>query len=229
MGAAAAPMLIGSAIGAFTNKDPLKGALLGGFMGAAGGALMPTLGGLGSTAGTTATTAGTTAANTAATAGTTAANTAATTVANAGALPVQAFTTGPTAAMQAANLTTGPTGIIGTEAAKAGLFSGATPVTTTALQGKGLAQTTAIQRPLTLGMPGVEPGQGYEYTLGDRFGQIGQFAQQNPVLTQMAAQTGQSLLQQQERPLSTPGLLRGSQIPMEAAQYDVGIPKVSLI
>lgn len=218
MGAAAAPMLIGSAIGAFTNKDPLKGALLGGFMGAAGGALMPTLGGLGSTA-----------ANTAATAGTTAANTAATTVANAGALPVQAFTKGPTAAMQAANLTTGPTGIIGTEAAKAGLFSGATPVTTTALQGKGLAQTTAIQRPLTLGMPGVEPGQGYEYTLGDRFGQIGQFAQQNPVLTQMAAQTGQSLLQQQERPLSTPGLLRGSQIPMEAAQYDVGIPKVSLI
>jgi len=219
MGAAAAPMLIGSAIGAFTNKDPLKGALLGGFMGAAGGALMPTLGGLGSTA-----------ANTAATAGTTAANTAATTAASS--LPanaVQAFTTGPTAAMQAANLTTGPTGIIGTEAAKGGLFSGATPVTTPALQGKGLAQTAAIQRPLTLGMPGVEPGQGYEYTLGDRFGQIGQFAQQNPVLTQMAAQTGQSLLQQQERPLSTPGLLRGSQIPMEAAQYDVGIPKVSLI
>jgi hypothetical protein len=214
MGAAAAPMLIGSAIGAFTNKDPLKGALLGGFMGAAGGALMPTLGGLGSTA-----------ANTAATAG----NTAATTVANASALPVQAFTQGPTAAMQAANLTTGPTGIVGTEAAKAGLFSGATPVTTPALQGQGLAQTTAIQRPLTLGMPGVEPGQGYEYTLGDRFGQIGQFAQQNPVLTQMAAQTGQSLLQQQERPLSTPGLLRGSQIPMEAAQYNVGIPKVSLI
>lgn len=210
-----APFLIGAAMGALTNKDPLKGALLGGFMGAAGGALMPTLGGLGSTA-----------ANTAATAGTTAGTTAASALpANA----VQAFTTGPTAAMQAANLTTGPTGILGTEAAKAGLFSGATPVTTPALQGQGLAQTAAIQRPLTLGMPGVEPGQGYQYTLGDRFSQIGQFAQQNPVLTQMAAQTGQSLLQQQERPLPAPGLLRGSQIPMEAAQYDVGIPKVSLI
>jgi hypothetical protein len=206
MGAAAAPMLIGSAIGAFTNKDPLKGALLGGFMGAAGGAFMPTLGGLGSTA-----------ANTAATAGTTAAS----------ALPanaVQAFTTGPSAAMQAANLTTGPTGILGTEAAKSagsGIFSAPRAVNT--------AITPSFERPLTLGMPNVEPGQGYQYTLGDRFSQIGQFAQQNPVLTQMASQTGQSLLQQPERPLPAPGLLRGSQIPMEAAQYDVGIPKVSLI
>lgn len=206
MGAAAAPMLIGSAIGAFTNKDPLKGALLGGFMGAAGGALMPTLGGLGSTA-----------ANTAATAGTTAAS----------ALPanaVQAFTTGPSAAMQAANLTTGPTGILGVEAAKSagsGIFSAPRAVNT--------AITPSFERPLTLGMPNVEPGQGYQYTLGDRFSQIGQFAQQNPVLTQMASQTGQSLLQQPERPLPAPGLLRGSQIPMEAAQYDVGIPKVSLI
>jgi len=208
MGAAAAPMLIGSAIGAFTNKDPLKGALLGGFMGAAGGALMPTLGGIGSTA-----------------AGTTAATTAGTTAASA--LPanaVQAFTTGPTAAMQAANLTTGPTGILGVEAAKSagsGMFSAPRAVNT--------AITPAIERPLTLGMPGVEPGQGYQYTLGDRVGQVGQFAQQNPVLTQMAMQTGQSLLQQPERPIPSPGLLRGSQIQMQEPEYQVGIPKVSLI
>jgi hypothetical protein len=200
MGAAAAPMLIGSAIGAFTNKDPLKGALLGGFMGAAGGALMPTLGGLGSTA---------------ATAGTTAAG------AN---IPAGAAFINPAGVNAATAAATGPSAILGVEAAKSagsGIFSAPRAVNT--------AITPSFERPLTLGMPNVEPGQGYQYTLGDRFSQIGQFAQQNPVLTQMASQTGQSLLQQQERPLSTPGLLRGSQIPMEAAQYDVGIPKVSLI
>jgi hypothetical protein len=204
MGAAAAPMLIGSAIGAFTNKDPLKGALLGGFMGAAGGALMPTLGGLGSTA-----------ANTAATAGTTAAG------AN---IPAGAAFINPAGVNAATAAATGPSAILGVEAAKSagsGIFSAPRAVNT--------AITPSFERPLTLGMPNVEPGQGYQYTLGDRFSQIGQFAQQNPVLTQMASQTGQSLLQQPERPLPAPGLLRGSQIPMEAAQYDVGIPKVSLI
>jgi hypothetical protein len=41
MGAAAAPMLIGSAIGGLTNrKNPLQGALLGGALGGAGGAFM---------------------------------------------------------------------------------------------------------------------------------------------------------------------------------------------
>ncbi len=210
MGAAAAPMLIGSAIGAFTNKDPLKGALLGGFMGAAGGALMPTLGGLGSAAANTAATAGTTAAGANIPAGAAFINPAGVNAATA------AATTAPSAMF--------PSGVLSTEAAKSagsGIFSAPRAVNT--------AITPSFERPLTLGMPNVEPGQGYEYTLGDRFGQIGQFAQQNPVLTQMASQTGQSLLQQPERPLPAPGLLRGSQIPMEAAQYDVGIPKVSLI
>lgn len=40
MGAAAAPMLIGSAIGAVSSKNPLQGALLGGALGGAGGAFM---------------------------------------------------------------------------------------------------------------------------------------------------------------------------------------------
>ena len=48
MGAAAAPILIGSAIGGLTNrKNPLQGALLGGALGGAGAAFMPT-GGLSS-------------------------------------------------------------------------------------------------------------------------------------------------------------------------------------
>jgi hypothetical protein len=49
MGAAAAPMLIGSAIGGLTNrKNPLQGALLGGVLGGAGGAFMSGAGGLSS-------------------------------------------------------------------------------------------------------------------------------------------------------------------------------------
>jgi hypothetical protein len=59
-------------------------------------------------------------------------------------------------------------------------------------------------------------------------GNIGQYAQQNPVLSQMAMQTGQSLLQQ---PPSLPpaGLMRGSPSQVQMPQYQVGIPKVSLI
>ncbi len=41
MGAAAAPMLIGSAMGAITNRrNPLQGALLGGVLGGVGGSFM---------------------------------------------------------------------------------------------------------------------------------------------------------------------------------------------
>lgn len=48
MGAAAAPMLIGSAIGAVSSKNPLQGALLGGALGGAGSAFMSGAGGLSS-------------------------------------------------------------------------------------------------------------------------------------------------------------------------------------
>jgi hypothetical protein len=55
MGAAAAPMLIGSALGAITNpKNPLQGALLGGVMGGVGGSFMGGFGGAGNAAATTA-------------------------------------------------------------------------------------------------------------------------------------------------------------------------------
>ena len=195
------PLLIGSAIGAATNrKNPLQGALLGGALGGFGSAIMPTLG-----ATTAATTAGTTGALTG-TGAATAANTAFMNPAGVNAM---------TAA------TTGPTGALGVEAAKQGIFSAPTAVNT--------AMTPAVERPLSLSMPGVEPGQGYQYTLGDRLGQVGQFAQQNPVLTQMAAQTGQSLLNQQPTLPPPAGLMRGNPTQMQPMQYQVGVPRVSLI
>ena len=59
MGAAAAPMLIGSAMGAITNRrNPLQGALLGGVLGGVGGSFMT---GFGNAANTAATAMGTTA------------------------------------------------------------------------------------------------------------------------------------------------------------------------
>jgi hypothetical protein len=53
MGAAAAPMLIGSAMGAITNRrNPLQGALLGGVLGGVGGSFMGGFGGAGNAAST---------------------------------------------------------------------------------------------------------------------------------------------------------------------------------
>lgn len=193
--------VIGASAGAMMNKkDPLKGALLGAAGGYAGGAFMPTLGAGGSgilpSAASGSMTAG----------------------AN---IPAGAAFINPAGVNAATAATTSPSGLVGVEAAKTGIF-GAPTVANTAI-------TPAVQRPLSLGMPGVEPGQGYEYTFGDRLGQVGQFAQQNPVLTQMAAQTGQGLLQQQQSQLQSPGLMRGSPSQVAAPQYQVGIPKVSLI
>ena len=55
MGAAAAPMLIGSAMGAITNRrNPLQGALLGGVLGGVGGSFMGGFGGAGNAASTAA-------------------------------------------------------------------------------------------------------------------------------------------------------------------------------
>lgn len=222
--------MIGAAVGATYNaargKDPVKGAMIGAALGGTGGAMgIP---------GLASTTAATTAAGTAAGAAGTG-----TTIAGTG-----SALTGPTAStalntafMAPAGVNAGANAAMGASqaagytsaAVPTNIFSGSLPTTSPAMQGQGLAQTTAIQRPLSLGMPGVEPGQGYEYTLGDRLGQVGQFAQQNPQLTQMAMQTGQSLLSQQQPTLSPAGLMRGNQMQVQAPQYQVGVPKVSLI
>lgn len=192
------PMIIGAAAGAALNrKNPLQGALMGGALGGAGGAFMPTLG-----AGATQV-AGTGSALTGAGAST-AANTA---------FMNPAGVNAAMGAGQAAGYTSA--------AVPSTIFSAPTAVNT--------AITPAVQRPLSLGMPGVEASSLYEPTFMDKVGQLGQFAQQNPVLTQMAAQTGQGLLQQQQPQLQSPGLMRGNPSQVAAPQYQVGIPKVSLI
>jgi hypothetical protein len=191
--------VVGGSIGAMTNKkDPLKGALLGAAGGYGGGALMGAGGfGAGASSGVLPS-----------------ALSGSTTVASS-TLPVgaaQAFTTGPTAAMQAANLTTGPSGVLGVEAAKSGLFGGATPLTNTAMQGQGLAQTGAMQRSLSLGMPGVEASSLYEPTFMDRVSQVGQYAQQNPQLTNQAMQSAQQSMRQPQAQFAPAGQVNRGQI-----------------
>ena len=58
---------------------------------------------------------------------------------------------------------------------------------------------------------------------------VGKYAQKNPVLVATAAQAGQGLLQQPKRQLPPSGLIRGTPSQVAAPQYQVGIPKVSLI
>ncbi len=202
--------VIGASAGAMMNKkDPLKGALLGAAGGYGGATLM---GGMGAAGGSGILPS---AASGSMTAG-----------AN---IPAGAAFVNPAGVNAMTAATTGPSGAIGVEAAKGGLFGGGMPATNAAMQGQNLAQTTAMQRPLSLGMPGVEASSLYEPTFMDKVGQLGQYAQQNPVLTQMAAQTGQSLLSQQQPTLPPAGLIRGNQMQVAAPQYQVGIPKVSLI
>ena len=192
--------VVGGSVGAMMNKkDPLKGALLGaagGYGGASmlGGSAM--LGGAGSTA-----------------SGILPSAASGSTVVNP-AMAGQAFTAGPTAAMNAANLTTGPAGALGVEASKAGLFAGS-PVT----------QPFVSSGTST----GLIPSSMYEPTLMDRIGSVGQYAQENPVLTQMAMQTGQSLLSNQQQQPAPAGIMRGSPSQAQMPQYQFGPPKISLI
>lgn len=190
--------VVGGSIGAMMNEDdPLMGALMGAAGGYGGGVL---LGGAGAgAAGSSGILPG--AASGSITAG-----------AN---IPAGAAFINPAGVNAMTAATTGPSGALGVEAAKAagaGIFSGGMPATNAAMQGQGLAQTTAMQRPLSLGMTGVEPGQGYEYTIGDRLGQVGQFAQQNPVLTQMGLQTAQQMMREQPTQMAPAGQVSRGQI-----------------
>jgi hypothetical protein len=89
--------------------------------------------------------------------------------------------------------------------------------------------------PVTAAGPstGMIPSSLYQPTFMERvtggLDSLGQYTQQNPVLTQMAMQGAQSLLQQQQPQLQSPGLMRGSPIQAQAPQYQVGVPQISLI
>jgi hypothetical protein len=109
------------------------------------------------------------------------------------------------------------------------IFSSPTLVNASQPLSSSAGQTAALEKPLTYGMEGVEYGQGGSPTMMERFGQLGQYAQQNPVLSQMAMQGAQSLLQQQPQQPPPAGIMRGSPSQAQMPQYQVGVPKVSLI
>jgi hypothetical protein len=224
MGAAAAPILIGSAMGAATNrKNPMQGALLGGVLGGAGSAFA----GFGNMASTTANTAGATA--------NTAANTAVNTAANTAIPSTAAFINpaGVNAGTNAAMTSVAPAGIFANPAGYTASTNVANQVALTpGTYGPGgnLAQASSLNAaPINTVAQNTASvnrlGTGERFQLGD----IGQYAQNNPVLTQMAYMTARDLLSNQEPQLQSPGLMRGNQIQASAPQYQLGSPKVSLI
>ena len=205
--------MIGAAAGATyglaTGKDPIKSAMIGAAVGGTGGAAgIPGLSaaGAGTAAGTAA-------------AGTTAATTAGTTAAGgANLLAVPAF--GAPSFSMAAPASSAATGAgsIGT----AGIFAnptsaigGTSPMTapgpSTGLIGSSLNQPTFME------------------TVGGGLKDIGQYAQDNPVLTQMGMQGAQSLLNQQSQQPAPAGIMRGSPSQAQMPQYQFGPPKISLI
>jgi hypothetical protein len=109
----------------------------------------------------------------------------------------------------------------------------------TSLINQGLSADLALDAANAAGTAGGYTGLGMagdaaaNMSLLDKLGAgasaVGQYAQQNPVLTAMAVQTGQQMLQQPQRRSQPPGLLRGNQMQASAPQYQLGSPKVSLI
>ena len=195
--------VVGASAGAMMNKkDPLKGALLGAAGGYGGASMM----GL-------------------------------------GAAPNIASTTGLGMAGNAASATsaTMPGAVGGFGKAVTTIVPEVAPAATdlTSLINQGLSADLALDAANYAGTTGGYTGLGMagnpaaNMTFLDKLGAganaVGQYAQQNPVLTQMAMQTGQSLLQQREPQLQSPGLMRGNPSQVAAPQYQVGIPKVSLI
>ena len=200
MGAAAAPMLIGSAIGGLTNRDnPLQGALLGGALGGAGGAFMGP-GGLSNMFSF---------ADDAATGVLPSALSGSTTINAAAPMAGQAFvnpvattmTTGPSISANVANEASKfarPEGFGGVK----GMFSG------------GIGSSTYTPAPFVSSgtSTGLIPSSMYEPTFMDRVGSVGQYAQQNPVLTGMALQSAQQMMQRPEAPMAPAGQVSRGQI-----------------
>jgi hypothetical protein len=227
---------IGAAVGATYNaargKDPVKGALAGAAIGATGGYMgIPGLAGPASLAGTTTVTGASTAANlTPAAAGTTA-----------GTATGSAITAGA-GGSAAGNLTAVPSfGVpsfqVGASGVpSAGVFSTPAQVSTFQPLSSAAGQTASMEKTFgpieSLLNPNIKSSSlapTFMEKLGSGVSEVGKYAEKNPVLTAMAMQTGQSLLQQREPQLQSPGLMRGTQMQVAAPQYQVGIPKVSLI
>lgn len=205
--------VVGGSVGAMMNKkDPLKGAMLGAIGGYGGATLMPTLGAGTAAAGTTA--AGTGSALTGASAST-------------GANTMFANAAG-----------VNPGTVMGASQTAPGIFSNVTaPLTASQPLSSAAGQTAGMERSFgtleSMFNPNIQSSslnnESFLQSLGSGASQLGQYAQQNPVLTQMAMQGAQSLLQQQPQQPAPAGLMRGSPSQVQMPQYQVGVPKVSLI
>lgn len=218
--------VVGASAGAMMNKkDPLKGALLGAAGGYAGGTFMPTLGvGTPQVAGTTA------ASLTPAAAGTTA-GTATGSAITAGAGGSAAGNLAAVPSYGAAPFQVGASGV-----PSAGVFSTPAQVSTFQPLSSAAGQTASMEKTFgpieSLLNPNIKSSSlapTFMEQLGSGVKEVGQFAQQNPVLTQMSYMTARDLLSNQEPQLQSPGLMRGTQMQVAAPQYQLGSPKVSLI
>jgi len=214
--------VVGGSVGAMMNKkDPLKGAMLGAMGGYGGATLLPTLG-----------------AGTAATGGMTGAN-----VAGSSALTgAGASTAANTAFMAPAGVNS--SALIGAGQTAPGIFSNvAAPLTVSQPLSSAAGQTAGMEKSYgvleSMFNPNIQSSSlnnssGFFRDFGDQgqrfqLGNVGQFMQNNPVLTQMAYQTGRDLLSQQSPAPAPAGLMRGSPSQAQMPQYQVGVPKVSLI
>jgi hypothetical protein len=227
---------VGATYGLATGKDPLKYAMIGGAVGGAGPGALAAMGGTGAAAAGTGAAAAGTGAGTAGAAGTTGALTGAgaSTAANTAFMAPAGVNAGAVmgASQAAPTLTTTTPGIF---APPAGGYQSLTAGMQQPLTYEQ-ATATGMQRPYgtfeSLLNPNIESSSmapTFMEQLGSGAGQVGQFAQQNPALNQMAVQSAQQMMQQPQRRSQPPGLLRGNQMQVAAPQYQVGVPQVSLI
>jgi hypothetical protein len=184
MGAAATPMLIGSAIGGLTNRDnPLQGALLGGALGYGGSALMPSILGTGATQ----------------------------VAGSGGALTGAGASTGANT-MFANAAGVNPTTVIGaSQSAPAGIF--ANPAVYTPSSNVAVERSFGtLESMLNPNIQSSSMAPSFLEQVGSGAGQISKYAQNNPYLTQMAAQTAQQALQQPEARMAPAGQVSRGQI-----------------
>ena len=131
-----------------------------------------------------------------------------------------------TAAMTGANPAVMGTAGMGVAPMTAGAtYSAATPGMVA-----NLGTATMPTYAATGGTTGLIPSMTAPVTMMDRLGAVGQFAKENPMVTQLGASAAKDIFSQQPQPPLQAGLLRGSQVtPQEQPQYAMARPQISLI
>jgi hypothetical protein len=131
-----------------------------------------------------------------------------------------------------------PVTLIGPSQTSPGIFSNVTaPLTASQPLSSAAGQTAGMERSFgaleSMFNPNIQSSslnnESFLESLGSGASQVGQYAQQNPVLTQMAMQSAQNMLQQQPTQPAPAGLIRGNPTQVQMPQYQVGVPQVSLI